>query len=253
MGDLMENGVTEYGLFELPPVPGSNLMWRLSARTLRPILLVITRPDWRGTRQTPAEGGAIIALNHISQIDPILATHFMWEHQGRVPSFLAKESLFVNKYVGWWFRGTDHVRVDRSAGFLSIRPAVEALRAGKVLLAYVEGTITRDPEGWPMAPRTGAARMALETRVPVIPVAQWGAQDLMPAYSGRLRLRARPRVSFSVGPAVFLSDLHGLQENPDAVAEASDRIMAAIVRLLEDIREEKAPASDPATLADQIA
>lgn len=99
-----------------PMVPGANRMWRNSARTLRPLFMALTRRDWRGGQQLGPSGGAIVVANHLSQIDPILATHFIWEHQNRTPSFLAKESLFTNRYVGWWFRGTDHVRVDRTAG-----------------------------------------------------------------------------------------------------------------------------------------
>lgn len=228
-------------LVALPPtLDEPNRMWRNSARSLRPVFLALTRRDWGGAVTTPATGGAIIALNHVSQIDPILTTHWMWEHQGRVPSFLAKASLFDNRFVGWWFRGTGHVSVDRAGGSAAIAPAVQAVRDGKVILVYVEGTITRDPEGWPMVPKTGAARIALESGVPVIPVAQWGAQDLMAAYSGRMRLR-RTDVAFRAGEPVDLSDLVGRHEDPDAVQEASERIMAAIVGQLEEIRGEVAP------------
>ncbi|MDO7869460.1 lysophospholipid acyltransferase family protein [Nocardioides jiangxiensis] len=237
--------MTEPTIFDFPTVPGWNRVWWASARALRPLLVALTRTTWSGTPQTPAEGGAIIALNHISQVDPILTTHFMIEHEGRVPSFLAKESLFRNRWVGWWFRATDHVPVDRSAGGLSIGPAVEAVRKGAVILAYVEGTITRDPDGWPVTAKTGTARIALETGAPVIPVAQWGAQELMPAYSGRLRVRLwnQPEVAFRIGSPVDLSDLVGRQADPVAVAEATGRIMQAIVAELEVLRGESAPVT----------
>lgn len=230
-------------LVSLPPVHGRpNRIWVSSARSLRPVFLGLTRRDWGPERVVPTDGGVIIALNHLSEIDPLLTTHWMWEHQGRVPSFLAKASLFENRWVGWWFRGTDHVRVDRTSGGDAVGPAVEAVREGKAILVYVEGTITRDPDGWPMVPRSGAARIALESGVPVIPVAQWGAQDLLPAYTGKFRLRRRTAVAFRAGEAVDLSDLLGLHDDVDAVQEASERIMAAIVAELEEIRHEKAPA-----------
>ncbi len=230
-------------LVSVPPVAGTpNRIWVGSARALRPLFLGLTRRDWGPERVVPADGGVIIALNHLSEIDPLLTTHWMWEHQGRVPSFLAKASLFENRWVGWWFRGTGHVRVDRAAGGDAVGPAVEAVRAGKAILVYVEGTITRDPEGWPMVPRTGAARIALETGVPVVPVAQWGAQDLLPAYSGRFRLGRRTDVAFRAGAPVDLSDLLGRHEDADAVQEASQRIIAAIVAELEGIRGVAAPA-----------
>jgi 1-acyl-sn-glycerol-3-phosphate acyltransferase len=234
--------MSELGLFEIPQVPGTNRMWRFSAHLLRPILVAGTTREWTGERQTPAEGGAIIALNHVSQIDPILATLFMFEHEGRLPSFLAKDSLFENPYVGWWFRGTDHVRVDRAHGADALQASVQALADGKVLLNYIEGTITRDPEGWPMVPKTGTARLALMTGAPVLPVAQWGAQQLMPAYSGKINLKSRAHIQYSMGEPVDLSDLTGGAEDHEAVAIATTRIMSAIVSQLEVLRGETAPA-----------
>lgn len=129
-----------------------------------------------------------------------------------------------------------------------IAPAVQAVEDGKVILVYVEGSITRDPQGWPMTPKTGAARIALASGAPVIPLAQWGAQNLMPAYSRKVSLR-RTDVSFRMGDPVPLADLVGRQDDPAAVNEATDRIMGAIVAELEEIRGEKAPAEryDPTT------
>lgn len=234
--------------FSLPYAPDTNGVWRWSARVLRPALLLITRRGWVGARPIPQQGGAVVALNHLSQIDPILTTHYMWEHHGRLPSYLAKQSLFENRTVGWWFRNTGHICVDRTAGSAAIEPAVDAVRDGKVALVYIEGSITRDPDGWPMVPKTGAARIALQSGAPVIPVAQWGAQNLMEPYSGKLRLRGRTDVTFRAGEPVDLSDLVGRHDDADAVRQATDRIMAAIVALLEEIRGETAPADryDPA-------
>jgi 1-acyl-sn-glycerol-3-phosphate acyltransferase len=118
---------------------------------------------------------------------------------------------------------------------------VQALADGKVLLNYIEGTITRDPEGWPMVPKTGTARLALMTGAPVLPVAQWGAQDLMPAYSGKINVRSRAHIQYSMGEPVDLSDLTGGADDHEAVAIATTRIMDAIVSQLETLRGETAP------------
>jgi 1-acyl-sn-glycerol-3-phosphate acyltransferase len=238
----MRPEMSELGLFQIPDVPGTNRMWRFSAHLLRPLLVAGTTREWTGERQLPEEGGAIIALNHVSQIDPILATLWMFEHQGRLPSFLAKDSLFDSKAVGWWFRGTNHVRVDRANGADALAASVGALAEGKVLLNYIEGTITRDPDGWPMVPKTGTARLALMTGAPVLPVAQWGSQHLMPAYSGKINTKSRAHIQFNMGEPVDLSDLAGGADDREAVAIATKRIMVSIVSQLEVLRGETAPA-----------
>ena len=127
--------------------------------------------------------------------------------------------------------------------------AVEAVHAGECIGVYPEGTITKDPDGWPMRGKTGAARIALATGCPVIPIGQWGAQDMLPAYSLRPHLFPRKTTSYKVGDPVDLSDLMGKPVTNEVLHEATDRIMAAITALVEDLRGEKAPAVrfDPRT------
>jgi 1-acyl-sn-glycerol-3-phosphate acyltransferase len=114
---------------------------------------------------------------------------------------------------------------------------------GQAVTIYPEGTISRDPQLWPMAGKTGAARIALETGCPVIPIGQWGAQELM--YGGELRfpkLLPRKTLRFKAGDPVDLDDL---RDQPVAVAvliEATERIMDAITSLVADLRGEPAPA-----------
>jgi len=107
---------------------------------------------------------------------------------------------------------------------------------------FPEGTLTRDPDLWPMVGKTGAARLALSSGVPVIPVAQWGPQLILPQYSKRLHPFPRKKVSIHAGPPVDLSDLRGRPQDSAVLTEATERIMAAITALLEEIRGEKAPA-----------
>jgi len=119
--------------------------------------------------------------------------------------------------------------------------AVQAVRAGKCLVVYPEGTITRDPDLWPMVGKSGAARIALATGAPVVPVGQWGAQEVLAPYAKKPDLFPRKLITMKVGDPVDLTDLHGDHESA-AVNQATGRIMAAVTKLVEDVRGGSAPA-----------
>ena len=133
------------------------------------------------------------------------------------------------------FRGSAQARE-------AVDAAVKLLDRGDSIAVFPEGTLTRDPDMWPMLARTGAARMALEHDVPVVPVAQWGAQDLLGPYSKRLRPCPRKRVVVKAGPAIDLDEFRGRALDIEVLRAATDRIMATLTSMLEDIRDEKAPA-----------
>jgi 1-acyl-sn-glycerol-3-phosphate acyltransferase len=223
------------------------LAWRIGVPILKPLLLLLGQRAWRHAERIPHHGGVIVAINHISHIDPLMSGLLVWDY-GRVPRFIAKSSLFGHSRVlDWWLTQGGQVPVDRSAGAAGFQAAVDVVNAGDLLIVYIEGSITKDPTGWPMRPKTGAARIALQTGAPVIPVGQWGAHELLPAYSKKLSLR-RPKIHFSVGNPVDLGDLRGKAEDPAAVREATDRVMAAVVEQVEILRGAQAPAEryDPA-------
>ena len=104
-----------------------------------------------------------------------------------------------------------------------------------------EGTLTRDPQLWPMKAKTGVGRLALRTKAPVIPVAQWGAQSVLGRYRKLPNLFHRATITVVAGPAVDLSDLYDRADDYHAQREATDRIMLAITAQLEDIRGQHAP------------
>jgi 1-acyl-sn-glycerol-3-phosphate acyltransferase len=106
---------------------------------------------------------------------------------------------------------------------------------------YPEGTITKDPDGWPMRGKTGAARIALETGCPVIPIGQWGAQEILPAYTAKFHAIPRRTARYKVGDPVDLSDLQGKPITNDLLQEATERIMAAISVLVAELRGETPP------------
>jgi len=215
--------------------------WWLVVPIVKPFLLATTKQDWHGAERIPETGGAVLALNHLSHIDPLTAAHVVWEY-GRMPRYLAKAGLFKNKYFGAFLRAAGQIPVDRaSAGLQAFDAAVEAVNRGELVVVYVEGSITKDPEGWPMTGKTGAARIALATGCPVIPVGQWGAQELLPAYSLKLRPFPRKTIRMRIGEPVPLDDLQGQAGDIQAVRQATDRIMSAIVGLVAELRGEEPP------------
>jgi len=115
------------------------------------------------------------------------------------------------------------------------------LNSGHLLGVYPEGTLTRDENYWPMKAKTGIARLAILTQVPVIPCAQWGAQKILPAYSKKLKLFPRTKVTVVAGKPLDFSKWYGKAEDPVALEEATAFVMSAITRLLEDLRGESAP------------
>lgn len=217
--------------------------WWIAVPIVRPALLATTTHEWIGGENIPETGGFILVLNHVSHVDPLTAAHIVYDH-GRLPRYLAKSGLFKNKALAYFLRAAGQIPVERmsknAAG--AFDAAVAAVRAGECVVVYPEGTLTRDPDGWPMTGKSGAARIALETGCPVIPVGQWGAQAILPPYSKRPDLFPRKRITMKVGTPVDLDDLLGEDRSPAAIQEATDRIMAAITHLVEEVRGEPAPA-----------
>ncbi|MEW1751452.1 lysophospholipid acyltransferase family protein [Streptomyces angustmyceticus] len=219
--------------------------YRLAAVICKPPLLVLFRRDWQGMEHIPADGGFITAVNHNSYLDPLSYAHYQY-NTGRVPRFLAKAGLFRSGFVGLMMRGTGQIPVYRETtdAANAFRAAVSAIDKGECVAFYPEGTLTRDPELWPMQGKTGAARVALLTKAPVIPVAQWGANDAMPPYAKEKKLRLFPRKTLRVkaGPPVDLSAFHGQEPTAEVLRAVTDVIMAAITEQLAGLRGEPAPA-----------
>lgn len=216
--------------------------YRFAVMVLHPPMMLLTRRDWRGVEHIP-DGGAVVVVNHVSHFDPIAFAHFLYD-AGRLPRFLAKDALFHVFFVRNVVRGAKQIPVYRESGEAanSFSAAVEAVRKGELVAIYPEATITREPGLWPMRGKTGAARVALETGAPVIPVAQWGPQDVLAPYAKRPHLFPRRTMHVWAGPPVDLSDVAGRPIDAELLHEVTERIMTAITALLEQIRGEQAPA-----------
>ncbi|KUL39832.1 acyltransferase [Streptomyces sp. NRRL F-4489] len=219
--------------------------YRLAAVICKPPLLVLFKRDWQGMEHIPAGGGFITAVNHNSYLDPLAYAHYQY-NTGRVPRFLAKAGLFKSGFVGMVMRGTGQIPVYRETtdAATAFRAAVTAIEKGECVAFYPEGTLTRDPELWPMQGKTGAARVALLTKAPVIPVAQWGAHEAMPPYAKEKKLRLLPRKTLRVkaGPPVDLSEFYGQEPTAEVLRAVTEKIMAAITAELAGLRGETAPA-----------
>lgn len=206
--------------------------------------MTLTRRDWRGWEHVPETGGAIVVTNHISHVDPLTFAHFLYD-SGRLPRFLAKSGLWKVPFVRSVLRGAKQIPVLRETGDASqaYSSAVDAVRSGELVVIYPEATLTRDPALWPMVGKTGAARVALETGAPVIPVAQWGPHELLPPYSKRPALFPRKTMQVRAGSPVQLDDLRDRGIDAALLDEASERILTAITRILEEIRGATAPGT----------
>jgi 1-acyl-sn-glycerol-3-phosphate acyltransferase len=215
----------------------------LAVPIVKTALLATTKRTWIDGEKIPATGGCILVFNHVSHVDPLTAAHIVYDH-GRLPRYLAKSGLFKNRALGYFLRAAGQIPVERLSknAIGAFDAAVQAVRAGECVVVYPEGTLTRDPDLWPMAGKSGAARIALETGAPVIPIGQWGAHNLLYPYAKKPRLFPRTRITMKVGDPVPLDDLAAVQPRTLAVInQATARIMSALTAVVEDLRQEKAP------------
>lgn len=222
--------------------PGDETI-RPLVKLLNVVLAPLSRRAWEGQEHLPASGGVIVVANHISNADPLALGQFL-AYSGRWPRFLAKSSLFAVPGLGRLLRRVGQIPVERgsSRSVDALVAAQVALEEGRAVVVYPEGTITRDPDLWPMRGHTGAARLALATSCPVVPVAQWGAEQFLRGPKvGVPRVWAHPTLRMRVGAPVPLDDLRGRPVDAVLLAEATERIMAALTSLLEDLRGERAP------------
>ncbi len=220
----------------------SRVTFTILATIVRPAMDLMIGRRWEGIENLPKGGGFIACPNHVTEIDPLVVGHFFY-NQGMLPRYLAKASLFKVPVLGAALRATKQVPVQRggTGAAASLDSAQAVIDAGGALIVYPEGTLTRDPDLWPMKGRTGAARLALQTGAPVIPLAHWGAQDLLPRYGKMLHLFPRKRVRLLVGEPVDLSDLRSLPLTKAVLEEATARIMAEMTALVATLRGEEAP------------
>jgi len=218
-------------------------LWRFALGLGRAVVPMLCR--LRVTGDVPQEhraGPLILAGNHIGTFDPVCLTAAARVRR-LAPRMMATGGLFRVPVVGRLMRAAGHIPVDRGRATVAnaIPDALEALRAGSVVFIYPEGRIGLDPGLWPERGKSGLARLALSTGVPVVPVATWGSHEVL-AYHGLVNmvrtgitaLWRRPVVRIHFGRPVDLSDLRDGRTG-DA-QRASDRIIDALTDELRGLR-----------------
>jgi 1-acyl-sn-glycerol-3-phosphate acyltransferase len=215
---------------------------RTAVFLILPVLQLWTRRTWTGQENVPPSGGVIIAPNHISHFDPLVVAHFVYG-AGRWPRFLAKASVFQVPLVGAFLRKVQQIPVERGSveAVKSLDALVDALQQGGAVIIYPEGTTTREPDLWPMRGKTGAARLALLTGAPVIPVAHWGAQQVFDPRTKKFSLRPRIPIAVTAGKPVDLSRWQGEAPTRAVLDQMTDAIMTDVRDLLGEIREAEPP------------
>ncbi len=206
-------------------------------------LVLLTRRKWAGMRHVPLDGPAILVWNHYSDFDPLPVAHYVY-NSGRHPRFLLKHSLLKIPVVGPIIKATGQIPVYRGSSDAadSLRTAIETLTAGGTVLIAPEGSVTKEPERWPMRGKTGVARLALTTGAPVIPIAQWGSLAIHDRNRRpKFRLGLRKPVTVVAGPPVDLSRWQGAEINRESLTAATDAVMEALRAGVAELRGEQPP------------
>lgn len=215
--------------------------FRAASVVVRPALNLLMGKEWQGTEKLPS-GGYIAVSNHVTELDPLAVAHAVYA-AGNTPHFLAKDSLFKAPVLGSALRGLKQIPVirDQRKAHRSLEIAREVLGEGGAIIIYPEGTLTRDPQLWPMRAKTGAARLALNTGAPVIPITHWGVQDLLPPYTKVPKILPRKSYRLNVGDPVDLDDLRAKPLGRRVLAQATERIEDALTAGVAELRGESAP------------
>jgi 1-acyl-sn-glycerol-3-phosphate acyltransferase len=202
----------------------------LKTFVLGPLLRVLFRPWVRGMENIPTSGAAILASNHLSFSDSI----FLPLMSRRPVVFLAKSEYFTGKGIKgaltrWFFKSTGQLPIDRSGGKASeasLNTGLGVLGQGQVLGIYPEGT--RSPDGRLYRGRTGIARMVLEAKVPVIPVAMIDTEKVQPIGQRLPKIR---RIGIVVGEPLDFSRFDGMEGDRIVLRAVTDEIMYELKQL----------------------
>lgn len=216
-------------------------------------MVTLSKRSWSGMEHIPLTGPVILVWNHYSDIDPLVIAHYVW-NSGRHPRFLLKESILRIPVAGPLVARTGQIPVKRGSAEAAdaLRLLADELRAGHAVLLAPEGTVTKEPDHWPMRGKTGVARIALETGAPVVPIVQWGALAIHDrGRKPKFKLGRKP-VTVKALPAVDLDQWRTVPTDGSAsvakpeithesLAAVTDRIMESLREGLAELRGEPAP------------
>ncbi|RLP98214.1 1-acyl-sn-glycerol-3-phosphate acyltransferase [Micromonospora sp. CV4] len=222
------------------------LIWRAAQLLARALVGLLARLEVTG--EVPAHlrrGPLVLAANHISPFDPVVMAAAC-QARGIAPRIMATAGLFRAPVLGSLMRHAGHIRVDRGTDAVhrALEAATAAVAGGSVILIYPEGRISLDPGIWPERGKTGAARLALACAAPVIPVAQWGAHEVLPYRAPRGMLRGvaralwrRPVIRVHFGAPIDLQE--AAASGPGAARRATDQIIDALTDSLAPLRPDE--------------
>jgi 1-acyl-sn-glycerol-3-phosphate acyltransferase len=235
--------MTEFKISYAPPKGkplGTNLAFKIGTKIVIPLLNLVGKKVWRGGENLPQSGKIIVASNHVSYLDVLFLTHFLYRN-GRAPRYIGKEGVFKVPVIGKFVLAAGMVPVARESKDASkaLDHALRLLDLGHCVGVYPEGTLTRDEHGWPMVAKTGLARLAISTQTPIVPIAQWGSQIVMPTYEKKIKLFPRTPIKILAGKPIELTAWYGKENDPEALREATAYFMRELTNLLEELRGEK--------------
>jgi 1-acyl-sn-glycerol-3-phosphate acyltransferase len=227
----------------VPKIPKreNNLLFVLVAIILAPLLRLTMRIKTEGVEKLP-KGGYVLVGNHLSYLDPLAFAYSVYLHMKRVPHYLAKASLFKVPILGFLLPKVGQIPVFRGgkSNEEPLRAAKEFIKAGQVVVVFPEGTLTRDPQLWPMRGKSGAIRMAAELGVPIVPAAHWGVHKVLGNYNLRFRPNPLHLVKVKIGDPIQLSI--GTNPTTEQVNQATEMVMNKVAALVGEMRGETPPA-----------
>lgn len=186
------------------------------------------KPIVSGAGNIPEHGGAVIAMTHFGYLEFALVEWVTWLHNRRRIRFMAKKPVFDKPVVGWLMRSMKHISVDMTQGSEAYAAAIAALRNGELIGVFPEAGVSASFTVREL--KTGAARLAAEAGVPLIPVAVWGGQRLMTkGHTVRMRERFGVPVTFAFGAPLSV---------PGDPRAATDELRTELERLTAQLQHE---------------
>ena len=214
-------------------------MFRLVEVVLRPAIGFYFSWHLEGMELIPPEGPLLVAGNHVSHFDP-LAHGYLLSKAGRRPRYLAKSELWKNAFLRVVLDSTHQIPVDRGSGRSApVDAALAGLGRGEVVVIYPEATTTKSPDKTPMQGKTGIARLALRSGLPVTPLAVWGTHHVIQASEKGLTFH-RP-IWVRAGRPLDFSEFAGRAEDSAVLRKITDEVMDELTRMIQEMRKDYPP------------
>jgi 1-acyl-sn-glycerol-3-phosphate acyltransferase len=214
-------------------------MFRLVEVVLRPAIGAYFSWHLEGMEHVSPEGPLLVAGNHVSHFDP-LAHGYLLSRAGRRPRYLAKSELWTNPFLRYVLNDTHQIPVDRGTGRSApVDAALAGLERGEAVVIYPEATTTRNADKLPMQGKTGIARIALRSGLPVMPLAVWGTHHVI--QTKQIGFTFHRPIWVRAGRPMDFSEYAGRAEDSAALRKVTDEVMDELTRMVQDMRKEYPP------------